>query len=162
IGPLTRTVKDNALVLNAIRGHDAHDFTSSSREVPDFTKGIEDGVKGMRIAVPKEYFDEGVDEDVAKAVKDAVKTFESLEITVDEVYLTHDKYGIQDYYIIASSEASTNHQRYDGIRYVFLAKDVKNFEDIYVRSRSEGFGDEVKRRIMLGTFSLYAGSYDAI
>ena len=147
IGPLTRTVKDNALVLNAISGHDAHDFTSSSREVPDFTKGIEDGVKGMRIAVPKEYFGEGVDEDVAKAVKDAVKTFESLGATVDEVSLPHSKYGVPVYYIIASSEASSNLQRYDGIRYGFRAKDVKNLEDVYVRSRSEGFGDEVKRRI---------------
>ena len=110
IGPLTRTVKDNALVLNAISGHDAHDFTSSSREVPDFTKGIEDGVKGMRIAVPKEYFGEGVDEDVAKAVKDAVKTFESLGATVDEVSLPHSKYGVPVYYIIASSEASSNLQ----------------------------------------------------
>ena len=161
IGPLTRTVKDNALVLNAISGHDAHDFTSSSREVPDFTKGIEDGVKGMRIAVPKEYFGEGVDEDVANAVKDAVKTFESLGATVDEVSLPHSKYGVPVYYIIASSEASSNLQRYDGIRYGFRAKDVKNLEDVYVRSRSEGFGDEVKRRIMLGTFSLSAGSYDA-
>ena len=161
IGPLTRSVYDNALMLNAISGHDSRDFTSSSKEVPDFTKGIDEGVKGMRIAVPKEYFAEGVDADVQQAVKDAIKKFEELGATVDEVSLPHTKYGVPVYYIIASSEASSNLQRFDGIRYGFRAEDVKNLEDVYVRSRSEGFGDEVKRRIMLGTFSLSAGTYDA-
>ena len=161
IGPLTRSVYDNALMLNAISGHDSRDFTSSSKEVPDFTKGIDEGVKGMRIAGPKEYFAEGVDADVQQAVKDAIKKFEELGATVDEVSLPHTKYGVPVYYIIASSEASSNLQRFDGIRYGFRAEDVKNLEDVYVRSRSEGFGDEVKRRIMLGTFSLSAGTYDA-
>ena len=161
IGPLTRSVYDNALMLNAISGHDFRDFTSSSKEVPDFTKGIDEGVKGMRIAVPKEYFAEGVDANVQQAVKDAIKKFEELGATVDEVSLPHTKYGVPVYYIIASSEASSNLQRFDGIRYGFRAEDVKNLEDVYVRSRSEGFGDEVKRRIMLGTFSLSAGTYDA-
>lgn len=161
IGPLTRTVKDNAYVLNAISGHDSRDFTSSNREVPDFTQGLDGDIKGMKIAVPKEYFGEGVDEDVKEAIKEAIKTFESLGATVDEVSLPHSKYGVQVYYIIASSEASSNLQRFDGIRYGFRAQDVKNLEDVYVRSRSEGFGDEVKRRIMLGTFSLSAGTYDA-
>ena len=161
IGPLTRSVYDNALMLNAISGHDSRDFTSSSKEVPDFTKGIDEGVKGMRIAVPKEYFAEGVDANVQQAVKDAIKKFEELGATVDEVSLPHTKYGVPVYYIIASSEASSNLQRFDGIRYGFRAEDVKNLEDVYVRSRSEGFGDEVKRRIMLGTFSLSAGTYDA-
>ena len=161
IGPLTRNVYDNALMLNAISGHDSRDFTSSAKEVPDFTQGIDQGVKGMRIAVPKEYFSEGVDADIQAAVKDAIKTFEKLGATVDEVSLPYSKYGVPVYYIIASSEASSNLQRFDGIRYGFRADDVKNLEDVYVKSRSEGFGDEVKRRIMLGTFSLSAGTYDA-
>ncbi len=161
IGPLTRTVKDNAYVLNAISGRDSRDFTSSDREVPDFTQGLDGDIKGMKIAVPKEYFGEGVAKDVKEAIKKAIKTFESLGATVDEVSLPHSKYGVPVYYIIASSEASSNLQRFDGIRYGFRAQDVKNLEDVYVRSRSEGFGDEVKRRIMLGTFSLSAGTYDA-
>lgn len=161
IGPLTRTVKDNALILNAIAGQDSHDFTSSAQAVPDFTEGIADGVKGMKIAVPKEFMGEGVQTEVREAVKNAIATFEKLGATVDEVSLPHSKYGVPVYYIMASSEASSNLQRFDGIRYGFRAKDVKNLEDVYVRTRSEGFGDEVKRRIMLGTFSLSAGSYDA-
>ncbi|KRM94941.1 aspartyl glutamyl-tRNA amidotransferase subunit A [Liquorilactobacillus aquaticus DSM 21051] len=161
IGPFTRTVKDNALLLNAISGADTRDFTSSKHEVPDFTKGIDSGVKGMRIAVPKEYLGEGVADDIKKAVKNAISVFEKLGAKVDEVSLPHSKYGVPVYYIIASSEASSNLQRFDGIRYGHRAQDVKNLEDVYVKSRSEGFGDEVKRRIMLGTFSLSAGTYDA-
>lgn len=161
VGPFTRTVKDNAALLNLIAGHDEHDMTSSDKEVPDFTAGLDGSVKGMRIALPKEYLGEGVDENVKKAVLDAANTFKELGATVDEVSLPHSKYGIAAYYIISSSEASSNLQRFDGIRYGFRAKDVKNLEDVYVRSRSEGFGDEVKRRIMLGTYSLSAGFYDA-
>ncbi|WP_311408065.1 Asp-tRNA(Asn)/Glu-tRNA(Gln) amidotransferase subunit GatA [Liquorilactobacillus uvarum] len=161
IGPFTRTVKDNALLLSAISGADTRDFTSSKHEVPDFTKGIDGGVKGMHIAVPKEYLGEGVADDIKKAVKDAISVFEKLGAIVDEVSLPHSKYGVPVYYIIASSEASSNLQRFDGIRYGHRAQAVKNLEDVYVKSRSEGFGDEVKRRIMLGTFSLSAGTYDA-
>ena len=161
IGPLTRTVKDNALVLNAIAGHDKHDFTSSSKEVPNFAAGLDGNIKGLKIALPKEYLGAGVDQEVKDAILKAAKTFESLGATVEEVSLPHSKYGVPVYYIIASSEASSNLQRFDGIRYGFRASDVKNLEDVYVRSRSEGFGDEVKRRIMLGTFSLSAGTYDA-
>lgn len=160
IGPLTRTVKDNALMLNAISGADQHDFTSSRRPVPDFTAGIDAGVKGMRIAVPKEYMGDGIAPEVKDAIKQAIKTYEELGAIVEEVSLPYSKYGVAVYYIIASSEASSNLQRFDGIRYGFRAQDVKNLEDVYVRSRSEGFGDEVKRRIMLGTFSLSAGTYD--
>lgn len=160
IGPLTRNVRDNAMLLNAISGVDPHDYTSSHREVPDFTANLDQGVKGLRIAVPKEYLGEGVSEDVKAAIKQAISTYEKLGATVDEVSLPYSKYGVAVYYIVASSEASSNLQRFDGIRYGFRAKDVKNLEDVYVRSRSEGFGDEVKRRIMLGTFSLSAGSYD--
>ena len=160
IGPMTRTVKDNALMLNAIAGQDKHDFTTSPREVPDFTSKIGKDIKGMHIGVPKEFMDVDLQSEVREAVQNAIKTFESLGATVDEISLPHSLNGIQVYYIVATSEASSNLQRYDGIRYGFRAKDVKNLEDVYVRSRSEGFGDEVKRRIMLGTFSLSSGLYD--
>lgn len=161
VGPMTRSVKDNALMLSAIAGHDKHDFTTSEREVPDFTAKLDGDIKGMRIGVPKEFMDQGVADDVREAIQNAIKTYEKLGATVEEVSLPYSKYGVPVYYIIASSEASSNLQRYDGIRYGFRADDVKNLEDVYVRSRSEGFGDEVKRRIMLGTFSLSAGTYDA-
>lgn len=160
IGPMTRNVKDNALMLNAIAGQDKHDFTTSPREVPDFTSKIGKDIKGMHIGVPKEFMDVDLQPEVREAVQNAIKTFESLGATVDEISLPHSLNGIQVYYIVATSEASSNLQRYDGIRYGFQAKDVKNLEDVYVRSRSEGFGDEVKRRIMLGTFSLSSGLYD--
>ena len=160
IGPMTRNVKDNALMLNAIAGQDKHDFTTSPREVPDFTSKIGKDIKGMHIGVPKEFMDVDLQPEVREAVQNAIKTFESLGATVDEISLPHSLNGIQVYYIVATSEASSNLQRYDGIRYGFRAKDVKNLEDVYVRSRSEGFGDEVKRRIMLGTFSLSLGLYD--
>ncbi|GAK48413.1 aspartyl/glutamyl-tRNA amidotransferase subunit A [Secundilactobacillus oryzae JCM 18671] len=163
IGPITRTVKDNAAVLTAIAGHDEHDLTSSTKKVPDFTAGLDDSasVKGMKIGLPKEFIGEGVDADVKAAILAAADKFRELGATVDEVSLPHNKYGVAAYYIIASSEASSNLQRFDGIRYGYRAKDVQNLEDVYVKSRSEGFGDEVKRRIMLGTYSLSAGFYDA-
>ena len=160
IGPMTRNVKDNALMLNAIAGQDKHDFTTSPRKVPDFTSKIGKDIKGMHIGVPKEFMDVDLQPEVRETVQNAIKTFESLGATVDEISLPHSLNGIQVYYIVATSEASSNLQRYDGIRYGFRAKDVKNLEDVYVRSRSEGFGDEVKRRIMLGTFSLSSGLYD--
>ena len=147
-------------MLNAIAGQDKHDFTTSPREVSDFTSKIGKDIKGMHIGVPKEFMDVDLQPEVREAVQNAIKTFESLGATVDEISLPHSLNGIQVYYIVATSEASSNLQRYDGIRYGFRAKDVKNLEDVYVRSRSEGFGDEVKRRIMLGTFSLSSGLYD--
>lgn len=163
IGPLTRSVKDNAAVLSAIAGHDDHDLTSSTQAVPNFAADLNDAtsVKGLRIGLPKEYLAEGVSDDVKAAILAAADTYRKLGATVDEVSLPHNKYGVAAYYIIASSEASSNLQRFDGIRYGYRANDVKNLEDVYVKSRSEGFGEEVKRRIMLGTFSLSAGFYDA-
>jgi len=163
IGPMTRGVKDNATVLSAIAGHDDHDLTSSTQAVPNFAADLNDAtsVKGMRIGLPKEFLAEGVNEDVKAAILAAADTYRKLGATVDEVSLPHNKYGVAAYYIIASSEASSNLQRFDGIRYGYRADDVKNLEDVYVKSRSEGFGEEVKRRIMLGTFSLSAGFYDA-
>lgn len=161
IGPLTRTVADNAHVLNAIAGHDDHDSTSSMRDVPNFAAKIGQDIKGMKIALPKEFLGEGVAADVKQVILDAVATFKKLGATVDEVSLPYSKYGVAVYYIIASSEASSNLQRFDGIRYGYRANDIQNLEDVYVKSRSEGFGMEVKRRIMLGTYSLSAGYYDA-
>ncbi|MGX7051153.1 Asp-tRNA(Asn)/Glu-tRNA(Gln) amidotransferase subunit GatA [Leuconostoc palmae] len=161
VGPFTRKVLDNAQVLNTIAGFDEKDSTSSNEEVPDFTSKLTGDVKGLKIAVPKEYFGEGIDSKVAATVKAAIAQLEAMGATVDEVSLPHTKYGVAAYYIIMASEASSNLQRYDGVRYGYRADDVKNLEDLYIKTRSEGFGDEVKRRIMLGTFSLSAGAYDA-
>ncbi|MCB5952308.1 Asp-tRNA(Asn)/Glu-tRNA(Gln) amidotransferase subunit GatA [Enterococcus sp. BWT-B8] len=161
IGPLTRTVEDNALVLNAISGFDPKDGTSAGNSVPDFAAGLTGDIKGMKIALPKEYLGEGVAPDVREAILKAVETFKSLGATIEEVSLPHSKYGVAVYYIIASSEASSNLQRFDGIRYGYRSENIQNLEDVYVNSRTEGFGLEVKRRIMLGTFSLSAGYYDA-
>ncbi|MDO4855658.1 MAG: Asp-tRNA(Asn)/Glu-tRNA(Gln) amidotransferase subunit GatA [Limosilactobacillus gorillae] len=162
IGWLTQTVKDNAILMSAIAGLDERDMTSANQMVPDFAAGLNDqaDIKGMKIAVPREYM-EGVDDDVREVIENSLKHLESLGATIDEVSLPHTKYGVPAYYILASSEASSNLQRFDGIRYGFRADDVKNLEDVYVKTRSQGFGDEVKRRIMLGTFSLSAGFYDA-
>lgn len=162
IGPMTRTVTDNALVLQTISGHDYRDATSSTIAVPDYVGQLGRGVKGLRIAVPSEYFGEGIDDDdVKEALKNAIEVYQSLGAIVEEVSLPHSKYGIPAYYIIASSEASSNLQRFDGIRYGYRTPNANNLEELYVNSRSEGFGMEVKRRIMLGTFSLSSGYYDA-
>ncbi|MEG0731164.1 MAG: Asp-tRNA(Asn)/Glu-tRNA(Gln) amidotransferase subunit GatA [Vagococcus sp.] len=161
IGPMTRTVEDNAMVLNAISGHDVHDSTSAKKEVPDFTSLIGKDIKGMKIGVPKEFMTDGVDPMVRESIQKAMETYRQLGAIVEEVSLPHSKYGVQVYYIIASSEASSNLQRFDGIRYGYRSENIENLEDVYVKSRSEGFGDEVKRRIMLGTFSLSSGFYDA-
>lgn len=161
IGPMTRNVTDNALLLNSISGWDKRDSTSAQIDVPDFTAKLGESIKGMKIAVPKEYMTEGIDPGIRASVEAALTTFKELGATVDEVSLPHSKYGIEAYYIIASSEASSNLQRFDGIRYGHRSEDVKDLEDVYINSRSEGFGIEVKRRIMLGTFSLSAGYYDA-
>ncbi|GEP19885.1 Asp-tRNA(Asn)/Glu-tRNA(Gln) amidotransferase subunit GatA [Pediococcus argentinicus] len=161
IGPLTRSVRDNAALLNIIAGKDDRDMTSSDQPVDNFAAKIGQDLTGMKVALPKEYLGEGIDADVKKSVLDAAEIFKKLGATVDEVSLPHSKYGVAAYYIIGSSEASSNLQRFDGIRYGYRAEDVKSLEDVYVKTRSEGFGDEVKRRIMLGTYSLSAGFFDA-
>ena len=161
IGTLTRSVRDSANVMNALIGVDERDTTTVPRPAEDLGAKIGKGVKGMKIALTAEYLGEGVDKAVADQIKAAAKKLEELGATVETVSLPHTKYAVPAYYIIASSEASSNLQRFDGIRYGFRAKDVKSLEDVYVRTRSEGFGSEVKRRIMLGTFSLSAGFYDA-
>ena len=161
IGPLTRNVEDNAYTLNAISGFDAQDGTSSGRLVPDFTAKLTGDVKGMKIALPKEYLGEGIQPEIKEAILKAADTYRKLGATVEEVSLPHSKYGVAAYYIIASSEASSNLQRFDGIRYGYRSENIETLEDVYVNSRSEGFGMEVKRRIMLGSFSLSSGFYDA-
>lgn len=161
IGPLTRNVKDNALVLEAITGEDELDSTSAPDVSSDFTSDIGKDVKGMKIALPKEYIGEGVDEEVKASVLKAVETFKSLGAIVEEVSLPRTAYGIPSYYVIASAEASSNLARFDGIRYGYHSKEATNLEELYKLSRSEGFGEEVKRRIFLGTYVLSSGYYDA-
>ena len=162
IGPFTKTVKDNALVLNAISGKDEKDSTSYRGDIPDFTEGIDKGVKGLRIGVPKEYInDEVKDDGVVKKVREALELYKKMGAEVVDVSLPHTEFGVPAYYIIASSEAASNLQRFDGIRYGYRSEQAENLEDLYVKSRTEGFGLEVKRRIMLGTFSLSSGFYDA-
>ena len=161
IGPITKDVKDAAILMNEIAGHDLRDSTSADIAVPDFTQSLKKDVRDMRIGIPKEYFIEGMDPEVEKAVKEAVKTLEGLGATVVEVSLPHTSYAVATYYILATSEASSNLARYDGVKYGYRARNPKDLMDMYMKSRSEGFGAEVKRRIMLGTYALSAGYYDA-
>ena len=161
IGPFAPTVKENAQLLNVISSYDTKDATSTKHQVAGFTSKIGQDIKGMKIALPKEYLGEGIDPEIKDNILAAAKHFEKLGAIVEEVSLPHSKYGVAVYYIIASSEASSNLQRFDGIRYGFRAEDATNLDEIYVNTRSQGFGDEVKRRIMLGTFSLSSGYYDA-
>ena len=161
IGPLTRNVKDNAIVLETIVGEDKHDSTSAPVEDHDFTSEIGKDIRGMKIALPKEYLGEGVNDEVKEAVRNTVEILEGEGAIVEEVSLPNTSYGIPSYYVIASSEASSNLSRFDGIRYGFHSKEAKSLDELYKLSRSEGFGKEVKRRILLGTFALSSGYYDA-
>lgn len=161
IGPITRTVEDNAYLLQAISGLDPMDSTSANVAVPNFTEALTGDVKGLKIAVPKEYIGEGVQEDVKQSVLDALKTLEKLGATWEEVSLPHSKYALATYYLLSSSEASANLARFDGVRYGYRSPNSDNLMALYKNSRAEGFGDEVKRRIMLGTFALSSGYYDA-
>ncbi|SDJ51886.1 Asp-tRNA(Asn)/Glu-tRNA(Gln) amidotransferase subunit GatA [Salimicrobium halophilum] len=161
IGPLTKSVEDNAYVLETIAGHDKMDSTSANVEVPSYTDALTGDVSDLKIAVPKEYFAEGVDEEVKASVRAALKKYEELGATWEEVSLPHSKYALSTYYLISSSEASANLARFDGVRYGRRADNAETMIDMFKQSRSEGFGDEVKRRIMLGTFALSSGYYDA-
>ncbi|MCM0722605.1 Asp-tRNA(Asn)/Glu-tRNA(Gln) amidotransferase subunit GatA [Streptococcus iniae] len=161
IGPFSQTVKENAQFLNVLASADEKDSTSAPVQIADYSSKIGQEIKGVKIALPKEYLGEGIDPKIKENILEAAKQFEKLGAIVEEVSLPHSKYGVAVYYIIASSEASSNLQRFDGIRYGFRAEDATSLEDIYVKTRSQGFGDEVKRRIMLGTFSLSSGYYDA-
>ncbi|NWQ42292.1 Asp-tRNA(Asn)/Glu-tRNA(Gln) amidotransferase subunit GatA [Bacillus sp. EB106-08-02-XG196] len=161
IGPITRTVEDNAYLLQAISGLDPMDSTSANVDVPNFVSALTGDVKGLKIAVPKEYLGEGVNETVRQSVLDALKVLEKQGAVWEEVSLPHSKYALAAYYLLSSSEASANLARFDGVRYGYRTPNADNLLDLYKKSRSEGFGDEVKRRIMLGTFALSSGYYDA-
>jgi len=161
IGPLTKDVTDSALVLNAIAGHDPQDSTSIDVQIPDYTAALTGDVAGLKIGVPKEYFVEGLDPGVGKAVRAAIQVLADLGATVEETSLPHTSYALAVYYIIAPSEASTNLARYDGVKYGFSAEDAENMWDALEKTRQQGFGQEVKRRIMLGTYALSSGYYDA-
>jgi aspartyl-tRNA(Asn)/glutamyl-tRNA(Gln) amidotransferase subunit A len=161
IGPITRDVTDAAIVLNAIAGYDPRDSTSIDHEPPDYTQALSGDISGMRVGVPKEYFVEGMDSDVESSVREAIRVLEGLGATVEETSLPHTPYALAVYYIIAPSEASANLARYDGVKYGYSAKDADSMWDALEKTRQEGFGPEVKRRIMLGTYALSAGYYDA-
>jgi len=161
IGPLTKTVKDAALVLRTIAGRDAMDSTSAEVPVPDYVAELEKPVRGLKLGVAKEYFGDGLGDEVRQAVEAAIDKLKALGCEVVPVSLPHTPYAIPTYYLIATAEASSNLARYDGVRYSHRARGVKTLSEMYRRSRDEGFGAEVKRRIMLGTYALSAGYYDA-
>lgn len=161
IGPLTRTVKDAATVLQTIAGRDPMDSTSADVPVPDYIVEVEKPVRGLKLGVAKEYFGEGLDDEVRHAVESAIDTLKTLGCEIVPVSLPHTPYAIPTYYLIATAEASSNLARYDGVRYSYRATGAKSLSEMYRRTRDEGFGAEVKRRIMLGTYALSAGYYDA-
>ncbi|HKS72856.1 MAG TPA: Asp-tRNA(Asn)/Glu-tRNA(Gln) amidotransferase subunit GatA [Terriglobales bacterium] len=161
IGPLTKTVKDAALVLRTIAGRDPMDATSAEVPVPDYVAELEKPVNGLRLGVAREYFGEGLDAEVRKAVEAAIQKLAALGCEIVPVSLPHTEYAIPTYYIVATAETSSNLARFDGVRYGYRAKDVQTLSEMYRRTRDQGFGAEVKRRIMLGTYALSAGYYDA-
>lgn len=161
IGPVTKDVTDCALVLQAIAGHDPMDSTSAEIEVPDYRESLVEDIKGMRIGIPKEYFPEGMDPQVGAVVKQAINMLSELGAEVEEMSLPHTEYALPAYYLVAPAEASSNLARYDGVRYGYRDPDAKDVVSMFMKTRSEGFGAEVKRRIMLGTYALSSGYYDA-
>ena len=161
IGTFTKDVEDTAILLNVIAGHDDRDTTSAKQEKKDYTKALKNDVKGLKIAIPKEFFGEGINEEVKAELEKAIEKYKELGATVEEVSLNVAEYALATYYIIACAEASSNLGRFDGIRYGYRSPKFNNLRDIYINSRSEGFGDEVKRRIILGTYVLSSGYYDA-
>jgi aspartyl-tRNA(Asn)/glutamyl-tRNA(Gln) amidotransferase subunit A len=160
IGPITKNVRDSAVLLNIISGNDQMDSTSASVVVPDFTSALGKDIKGLKLGIPKEYFIDGMDPEVEKAVMDAIRHYESLGAVPVEVSLPHSGHAVATYYVLATSEASSNLARYDGVKYGFRAEG-KDLMDMYMQTRAQGFGPEVKRRIMLGTYTLSSGYYDA-
>nr|WP_307774980.1 Asp-tRNA(Asn)/Glu-tRNA(Gln) amidotransferase subunit GatA [uncultured Cetobacterium sp.] len=161
IGPFTKTVKDAALALNTLAGIDEYDSTVEDIEVPNYLDCLTGDIKGMKIGVPKEYFIEGLNPGVKKVVDEALEVFKKLGAEVVEISLPHTKYAAPTYYVLAPAEASSNLARFDGVRYGHRTENPENIDDLYIKSRSEGFGDEVKRRIMIGTYVLSAGFFDA-
>ena len=161
IGPITKDVRDAAILLNVIAGHDEKDSTSQNIEKKDYTKALEKDIKGIKIGVPKEYFGEGINPEVKEKLMQAIEEYKKMGAEVEEFSLDIAKYALATYYIVACAEASSNLGRFDGIRYGYRTKNFTNLKDIYKNSRSEGFGPEVKRRIILGTYVLSSGYYDA-
>lgn len=161
IGPLTKDVTDCAMVLNAIAGHDEMDSTSLDVQLPDYTKALTGEVRGLKIGLPKEYLGDGTHPDVKAAVLAAAKQYEAMGAVVEECSLPVTEYALPAYYIISSAEASSNLARFDGIKYGYRTADFENLNELYCKTRAEGFGSEVKRRIMLGTYALSSGYYDA-
>ncbi len=161
IGPITKDVTDAAMLLNIIAGHDEKDSTSYDIEKKDYTKALKNDVKGLKIGVPKEFFAEGINAEVKEKLEEAIETYKKLGATVEEISLDIAKYSLATYYIIACAEASSNLGRFDGIRYGHRTEHFTNLKELYRNSRSEGFGPEVKRRIILGTYVLSSGYYDA-
>ena len=160
-GPMTQTAEDAALMLNAMAGFDHRDSTSMDRAVPDYTARLNDSLEGLTIGLPKEYFATGLDSDVEQRVRDAIAEIEKQGAKIKEISLPNAELCIPSYYVIAPAEASTNLSRFDGVRFGHRCSDPKDLEDLYIRSRSEGFGEEVKRRIIVGTYALSSGYYDA-
>jgi aspartyl-tRNA(Asn)/glutamyl-tRNA(Gln) amidotransferase subunit A len=161
IGPLTKTVRDSALIMNAIAGHDPQDSTSLNEPAPDYAARLGNDLRGVRLGVPKEYMIEGIDPQVKAAIDAAVKQMNSLGAETVDVSLPHTEYAVAVYYILATAEASANLARFDGVRYGFRAENPRDMLDLYGRTREQGFGPEVKRRIILGTYVLSSGYYDA-
>ena len=161
IGPITKDVKDSAILLNVIAGHDKKDTTSVDMEKKDYTKALKNDVKGLKIAVPKEFFGEGINSEVKENLEKAIEKYKELGAQVEEISLDVAKYALATYYIIACAEASSNLGRFDGIRYTYRTEKFGNLKELYKKTRSEGFGPEVKRRIILGTYVLSSGYYDA-
>lgn len=160
-GPIAGSAEDLALLLNTMAGFDERDSTSVNQPVPDYTQTLNDSLNGLRIGLPKEFFSEGLDSDIAKLIHNAVKEYEKLGAKISEISLPNTQLSIPAYYIIAPAECSSNLARFDGVRYGYRCKDPVDLEDLYKRSRSEAFGSEVKRRIIIGTYALSTGYYDA-
>ncbi len=160
-GTMTKTAEDSALMLNAMASYDNKDSTCVDQPTEDYTLGLNTDLQGLKIGVPKEYFSEGLNPGTQKAVEDAIKTYESLGAKIVSISLPHSHLAVPAYYVIAPAECSANLSRFDGVRYGYRCEAPKDLEDLYTRSRGEGFGDEVKRRILVGTYALSAGYYDA-
>jgi len=160
-GPMTRTAEDAALMLNCMAGFDGRDSTSAQRDVPDYTANLANSLEGLTIGLPKEYFDEGLDAQVGSAVEAAIREYENLGAKVKEISLPNTHLAVPTYYVVAPAECSSNLSRFDGVRFGYRCDDPVDLEDLYKRSRGEGFGAEVKRRIMIGAYALSAGYYDA-
>ena len=161
VGPFANDVHGAALLMEVLAGYDSRDSTCADRPVLPYTERLDQPLDGLRIGIVAEHFTEGLDAEVESAVRDALKVYESLGVRIEEVQLPHSRYAVATYYLIAPSEASSNLARYDGVHYGFRAQQFSNMVDMYSTTRGEGFGAEVKRRIMLGTYALSAGYYDA-